>query len=298
MRVVFADRVRRASRPEPAHAGAGVTLRALSGRGQPGRGAHDQRARQSNRAGDAVAFEAREEPVRRFATEFLEIHVDAGERRSRLFGHDLPVVEADDGDVVRYRPAMLAQTVEDTAGDDVASAEDGVEVAITRQQRLDGVVPPAFGPLTTQDAPLRLVDPVLGEGRDDPLATQLHRLALGWTGHVREATTAELEEMLGREARPLGVVGGEAEGIRFGHAGERVDDGSSRASDAHRWSWVRAAAHDDDAVDLFGQEGGDYLPLAFRIVADGAEKDEDLGRSERVLDPRDDRHVEAAEVIG
>ena len=43
---------------------------------------------------------------------------------------------------------------------------------------------------------------------------------------------------------------------------------------------------------------GDDVPLALRVVAHVAEEDEDLGGAERVLDPGDDRHVEAPEVVG
>ena len=117
-----------------------------------------------------------------------------------------------------------------------------------------------------------------------PLSPGADGRAMERAGDMGEAVPAESYEMVGRQLGALGVVRDEAQGVRVICAGEGIDDGQPGTADIDWRTKIDAAAHDDNAINLLGQEGSNDLALAFRVIANVAEEDENLRRSEGIFD--------------
>jgi hypothetical protein len=109
---------------------------------------NDQAARQAHGAGLAVALQPRQEPFRRRAPEVVQIHIDRGQRRSRLRGDHLPVieprVEENTQRVALMRgPLLYAIEQVDHQGSDIRDIvlpDDAPLQAVDRPDLLGGVV--------------------------------------------------------------------------------------------------------------------------------------------------------------
>ena len=66
-------------------------------------------------------------------------------------GHGVPVVVADDRDVLGDADAVFAQRVGDCAGDLVVAAEEGVRVGRRTRHRVGGAAAPCLAPLAEVD---------------------------------------------------------------------------------------------------------------------------------------------------
>src|SRR5256885_11612625 len=93
-----------------------------------GRLADDQAAGLAEDAGAGLAVQRGEKVLDRDRTELLEIKVHGGQWRAIVRGEDLPVVIADDRDVVRDPLAGLEQGLRGAGGDLVVAAEDRVKL--------------------------------------------------------------------------------------------------------------------------------------------------------------------------
>src|SRR5215211_3386505 len=89
---------------------------------------YNQGARQSDRAGRFIPLQPRKQSLRCLAPEIVEIHVDGRERRPCVRRNDFPIVEADDGDIIWNLASALTKPVHHPAGDDVAAAEDSIDL--------------------------------------------------------------------------------------------------------------------------------------------------------------------------
>ena len=81
------------------------------------------------------------------AAQLAQVHVHGRERRAARGGDDSPVVEADQGHILRDPQAGLTQPVGDAAGDLVVAAEDGVEPGGVAQEQVHATASPFLGPL-------------------------------------------------------------------------------------------------------------------------------------------------------
>src|SRR5271163_65791 len=151
-RSLIADARHRATEP-PGSASGSVWPGRLAG--PAARFAHDQARRDRAHAVSGLAGDGGQQQAGGDPPDLLQAHVDAGERRLRAERHRLPVVEADQGDIVRYPAAARAQRVGDAAGDLVAAAEDGVRVRLVGEQLPGRVAAPALAPLTEPRAAVR-----------------------------------------------------------------------------------------------------------------------------------------------
>src|SRR5581483_4046712 len=88
--------------------------------------ADDQRAGQPANAGETLAGDELHHLAARLAAHFVEVHVDAGQRRAGRLGDDLPVVEADQGDILRDGNPALAERIGNAARDLVVATEDRI----------------------------------------------------------------------------------------------------------------------------------------------------------------------------
>src|SRR3954462_13530325 len=86
--------------------------------------AHHQRARQTHDAFPVVlAIDTLEQAQPRLASEFVEVHVHGGQRRTGGGGNDFPVVKTHHGDIAGNPDTAVAQRVDGAARDLVAAAE-------------------------------------------------------------------------------------------------------------------------------------------------------------------------------
>src|ERR1700730_19239706 len=109
--------------------------------------ADHQRAWQATDAMVPFAGDQPHELPAGLATELLQVHVDAGERRPRRFRHDLPIVEADQRDRVGHADAALAERIRHPAGDLVVAAEDRIGRHAAAAEKLrHALAAPALGP--------------------------------------------------------------------------------------------------------------------------------------------------------
>lgn len=87
--------------------------------------------------GLGLAVNGSEQQSRCTAAYEFEIHVDRGQGRPCLARKLFPVGVADDGDIVWHYPIRFTQYVQDTAGNFIAFADDGMQTAL-RFSRRDG----------------------------------------------------------------------------------------------------------------------------------------------------------------
>lgn len=102
----------------------------------------NKRARHSDRANLTHAIEPREQTPSGLPPKIMEIHVNRCQRRPRLLGKDVPVVEPDNGDIIWDPPAMLAESSDYAARDDIAATKDGVHVWHLPQKAVNCLDPP------------------------------------------------------------------------------------------------------------------------------------------------------------
>src|SRR5262249_39404271 len=79
-------------------------------------------------------------------TELGQVEVNGGQRRAATLCHDLPVVNADDADLLRHQPASLSQGIRDTPCDLVATAEDAIQLRARAPHDRRPVAPPPLPP--------------------------------------------------------------------------------------------------------------------------------------------------------
>src|SRR6185369_13619675 len=118
-------------------------LRVAAGGGGAGRLAHHEPAGQPDDTAARVAVDGGEEVLDRGRAELFEVEVDRGQGRPAVGRVDVPVVVADDGDVVGDGPAEVVEGVAGAGGDLVVAAEDGVEVGVRGEQGPRRVPAPA-----------------------------------------------------------------------------------------------------------------------------------------------------------
>src|SRR5450759_1088121 len=82
--------------------------------------------------------------------DILQAHVDAGERGFRAEYHGLPVVEANQGNVLGHPAPELPQGVGDATGYLIAATEDGVDAGRGTQHDMSPFTPPALTPLAVE----------------------------------------------------------------------------------------------------------------------------------------------------
>jgi hypothetical protein len=70
------------------------------------------------------------------------------------------------------------------------------------------------------------------------------------------------------------------------------------SSKIERWSPIRPAPGDDDAVDALCQQGAHVLVLAREVVGSGAQKDGYPCSLERIFDALEKRNAEATVAVG
>src|SRR5882757_1803981 len=104
-------------------------------------------ARQQLQARARMAVHRGEQALTSRAAELAQVHVHGRERRTARGGDDSPVVEADQGHVLRDPQAGLTQPVGNAAGDLVVAAEDGVEPGGGAQEQVCATASPFLGPL-------------------------------------------------------------------------------------------------------------------------------------------------------
>ncbi len=69
-----------------------------------------------------------------------------------MFRHNLPIIETNDRNVIRNRNAPVAQRIDNTTGDLIAAAENRIRFCPgSREDGLDGGMPPFFRPVTEHD---------------------------------------------------------------------------------------------------------------------------------------------------
>src|SRR5690606_36291448 len=108
---------------------------------------HDERAGQAADDADGFAADHVDEQPPGLVAERGEVHVDAGERRAGGVGHDVPVVEADYRDLVRYGDSALAQRIDAAARDLVVAGEEAVgRRPLAVEEARHRLAPPRLGP--------------------------------------------------------------------------------------------------------------------------------------------------------
>src|SRR5581483_10043753 len=224
---------------------------------------------------------------------------DAGQRRAGRLGDDLPVVEADQGDILRDGNPALAERIGNAARDLVVATED----------RIGRVTP------RPEEAPYRLAAPRLRPGAGKVEAVNVRAPgplkrpgvalpaeadgleALG-PGDMGDALAAEFDQMLDGKHRAALVVGHEA--VFIGVVDQRIDvehRNPRRRHDQLR-TQVGAAAGHHDAVDALADQRFDMLRLTHRIVGGVAHEDRHAAVGEAFLQPLHDRNRETAETVG
>ena len=103
----------------------------------------------------ARAVDHVEQAQARLPAELVQVHVDRGHGRPRRGGDDIPVVEADHGDVVGHAHTRLTQAVDDAACDLVAAAEDRVDRPPKAGQMPRRLVSEGFPPRAVRTWPAR-----------------------------------------------------------------------------------------------------------------------------------------------
>src|ERR1700678_4677522 len=116
---------------------------------------YDEPGRDRAHAVGLLAAHGGEQQPRASTPNLLQAHVHAGQRRLGGERHRLPVVEADEGDVVRYPAPGGAERIGDTAGDLVAAAEDRVGVRPVAEQQPGRLPAPALAPLAEPHVAVR-----------------------------------------------------------------------------------------------------------------------------------------------
>ena len=125
--------------------------------------AEHQAARQPFHTCGELAFDGGEEPLGGGAAEVAEVHVDRGERRPAGFGHDVPVVEANEGHVIWHVAPGLTYRVGRAPGYLVVPAEDRVHIGRRAEQGGGGLAPPFLAPLAVERPGAGHREPGLGE---------------------------------------------------------------------------------------------------------------------------------------
>ncbi len=165
------------------------------------------------------------------------------------------------------------------------------------EERGGGLAAPGLGPFAGAVAGRRLGEAGFGEGGAPAVAAQADRLEALGAGDVGDAAAAAGDEVLGGEARALGVVGDEAEGVVVGAVREDEEDGQVAERHDDRRAAVGAAGGEDQAVDALAEELLDVLALAGGVVGGVAHEDADAAVGELALEPLHDRQGEAAEAV-
>ena len=130
---------------------------------RPGGLADDQLARQPPQAVTGPPVDGGQQFPGGQLAEFLEAHVHAGQRRARGAGEDLPVVVADQRDVVGHPAARFTERVRDAPGQLVAAAEDRLGARRGVQHGMRRVAAPFLAPLPVQHLAGGEVQPGFGQ---------------------------------------------------------------------------------------------------------------------------------------
>ncbi len=180
-------------------------------------GSGDQAARAGDRPVPGGAVDGGQEDLGGCPADALQVHVDAGQGRATGVHHDVPVVEADQGDLAGHVAAGLAQAFGDAAGDLVVAAEDGVEVDAAGEEDAGGLAAPRLGPFAVEH---RRGEFHLGGGGR---GTDLGRVVVLRPGDVGDPAAAGVEQVADGAAGAVGFVGDDGAVGGVGGADERVD---------------------------------------------------------------------------
>src|SRR6185295_13621691 len=135
-------------------------------------------------AGRTRAVDHVEQAQARLPAELVQVHVDRGDGRSRRGGDDVPVVEADHGDVVGHAHTRLTQAVDDAARDLVTAAEDRVDRRTKAGQMLRRLAAEGLAPGAGQDVAGAAAQTRRRESIAETLAALAHRLEVDGPGDV------------------------------------------------------------------------------------------------------------------
>jgi hypothetical protein len=113
---------------------------------------------------DRLALGKLQDQASGLAAQFLEIHVDSGERRARGRRDDFPIIETDDRDIRRHADTAFAQGIDDATGDLVIAAENAVGRRRFRPQSGNSLVTPGFRPGAVQHGRIGACDSPEGGG--------------------------------------------------------------------------------------------------------------------------------------
>jgi len=163
---------------------------------------------------------------------------------------------------------------------------------------LHGRVPPSFAPGGGQ-RPIRAPGNArLFQRVPEALLALAHGLKAWGPRHMRNPSPPEARQMLASQPGTAQVIWQQANGIWIGDLGKRIKQRHGAPPKLERWSPIRPAPGDDDAVDPLRQQGTHVLALARKVVGSGAQEDGYLRSLERIFDALEKGNAKPAVAVG